>query len=56
MKSIQPLSEDFLYWSPEYISCYLAEAGPEDAWFIDRSSGISAASQPAAVLEVDNEN
>lgn len=37
MESLQPLSEDFLYWNPEEIYQHPQNRGPEDQWFISTS-------------------
>ncbi len=56
MRRIQPLSEDFLYWSPGYKSCYQIEAGLEDAWFIDSSDTVQSRNPVTGDVEVNNEN
>jgi len=35
MQTIQPLSEDFLYWNPEEICTYSQVWGIEQTWFLD---------------------
>jgi hypothetical protein len=55
MKTLQPLSEDFLYWSPEEICTSTQESGIEDNWFIEKRNHRSRQVNQQNCIEVCDE-
>jgi hypothetical protein len=55
MKTLQPLSEDFLYWSPEEICTNAQESGIEDNWFIENRNHRSRQVNQQNCIEVCDE-
>ena len=55
MKTLQPLSEDFLYWSPEDMYASAQESGIEDSWFIENRNHRSRQVNQQNCIEVCDE-
>jgi hypothetical protein len=56
MKFLQPLSEDFLYWSPEAIGTCLLVCGIGDNGFAEYRRSLSCVADEQKCMEVCDEN